>query len=231
MIIPDWGEEGQLKLKRARIVIAGVGGLGCPVSLYLSAAGAGNLTLVDKDTFELSNLNRQILGWQNDIGRPKTEVVKEKLLALNPHIKVTSKIVEITEDNVQNLISNCDVVVDALDNWKTRFIINDACVKNEIPFVHAGIYGLYGQATTVVPAKGPCLRCIIPREPKELRGFPVLGTTPGFFAMIEAMETLKLIVGIGKLLVGRLLVFNGEDVTINIIETIRNNNCPTCKNI
>ena len=160
MRISGWGEEGQKKLKQSQVVVMGIGGLGCPASVYLAAAGIGNLVLVDKESSELSNLNRQILHWQKDIGRPKILSAKEKMEELNPEIKVEAIQIEITEQNIEELVSGATVVVDAMDNFKTRFIINEISVKKRIPFVHAGIYGLQGQMTTIFPGKGPCLRCI-----------------------------------------------------------------------
>jgi adenylyltransferase/sulfurtransferase len=228
MDLPGWGDAGQQRLRDATVAVTGVGGLGCPISIYLAAAGVGRLVLIDRDVFELSNLNRQILGWADDVGKPKAEVARRKLSALNPEIEVEARVLTLTPDNVDAQIKGCDVVVDAMDNWTTRFAINDACVAQRIPYVHAGIYGFNGQAMTVVPGEGPCLRCIIPVQPPEMKNFPVIGATPGLFAMVEVMETLKLIVGLGEPLVGRLLLFNGEDMSSNIVEVQRNPQCPAC---
>jgi len=231
MLMPNWGEKGQVKLKSAKVVVAGAGGLGCPASLYLAAAGVGKLIIVDREKYELSNLNRQVLGWQRDIGKLKAEASKEKLKAFNPDIDVDAVVTDITEDNIRDLIRGSSVVIDAMDNWKTRFIINEGCVKEKIPLVHAGIYGLSGQATTISPGKGPCLRCIIPETPPEVKRFPVLGATPALFAMLQVMETVKLIVGIGEPLIGRLLLFNGEDMSFSAIEVYRNPDCSVCKGV
>ena len=228
MMIQGWGEEGQLKLKKAKVVIAGAGGLGNPAAIYLAAAGVGRILNIDNDQYELSNLNRQILGWQKDIGRPKVEAAEEKLRALNPDIEVEAVNTEITAENVCDLIRDSDVVVDALDNWKTRFDLNSGCVECRIPLVHAGIHGLSGQITTIVPGEGPCLRCIIPKAPPEIRPFPVLGATPGLFAMLQVMEVIKLILGLGKPLVGRLFLFSGEDMSSSIVQVSRNPDCPIC---
>ncbi|MCK4952454.1 HesA/MoeB/ThiF family protein [Candidatus Bathyarchaeota archaeon] len=228
MLISGWKEEGQKKLKSAKVVVMGAGGLGCPASLYLAAAGVGKLIIIDKDKFELNNLNRQILGWQKDIGRFKSVAAAEKLKELNSYIEITPLILEIKEDNIHELIKNASVVVDAMDNWRTRFIINKACIEKEIPFVHAGIFGLYGQLTTIIPSKGPCLRCIIPKTPKEVATFPVLGATPAFFATLQVMETLKLIVGFEKTLTGRMLVFDGKYMDFLIINVEKRLECPIC---
>ncbi|TFG14652.1 HesA/MoeB/ThiF family protein [Candidatus Thorarchaeota archaeon] len=231
MMIPDWGKDGQKKLKEATVLVAGTGGLGCPVSLYLAAAGVGRLVLVDKDKFELSNLNRQILGWQENIGQAKAEAVAKKLVALNPNVKIDAHATTIREDNVAELLNGANVVVDAMDNWTTRFLLNQECVNQDKPLVHAGIYGLNGQVTTIIPRKGPCLRCILPDTPREISTFPVIGATPGLFAMLQVMEVLKLIVGFGETLVGRLLLFDGERMDYASTSVQRRNNCPVCSDI
>jgi len=227
--IPGWGKEGQKKLKNGKVVLAGIGGLGCPTSLYLAAAGVGRITLIDNERFELNNLNRQILSSYADIGRLKTEVAKEKLEALNSEIEIISKPVKISEINVRRLIRNSDVVVDGMDNWKTRLIINEGCVQENIPFIHAGIYGWNGQITTIFPKKGPCLRCLLPKTPIEVTPFPVLGAIPGFFSMLQVMEVIKLFTCIGEPLIGKLLIFNGESTTLNIVNISRNKECAVCK--
>jgi len=228
LMIPGWGLEGQSRLKRSRVVVIGAGGLGSPVSMYLAAAGVGDLVIIDRDKYELSNLNRQLLGWQKDIGRPKAIAAKEKLEALNPFITIEAITSEITKESVRGILEGANVVVDGTDNWAVRFIANEECVRQRIPFVHAGVQGFFGQVTTVVPFEGPCLRCIMPRPPPDVKRFPVVGVTPGFFAMLEAMEALKAIVGIGGPLVGRILIFNGEDMTFDVLEVKRNPTCPVC---
>ena len=228
MMIDGWGIKGQEKLKASKVTIVGVGGLGCPVSIYLAASGVGNLVLIDSGRFELSNLNRQILGWTDDIGRLKVESAKEKLGALNPEIDITAVNESIEEENVEELICKSNVVVDALDNWRTRFLLNRACVKQGIPLIHAGISGFYGQAMTIIPGKGPCLRCVLPETPPELERFPVLGSTPGLFAMIQATETLKVILDLGEPLVGRMLIFDGTDASFITVELNRSENCHIC---
>lgn len=231
MLIAGWGEEGQIKLKKANVVVAGVGGLGCPVSLYLAAAGVGRILLIDNERFELSNLNRQILGFQKDIGNLKVKAAKEKLKALNHEIHISIKGLQITRENICELIRGSNVVVDAMDNWRTRFIINEGCVRERIPLVHAGIQSWSGQITTILPGKSPCLRCIVPRNPTEIKPFPVLGATPGLFAMLQVVEVVKILTGLGNLLTGKLLLFDGEDMNFNLVEISRNPNCPVCKNI
>jgi molybdopterin/thiamine biosynthesis adenylyltransferase len=231
MLISGWGTEGQKKLKAAKVAVAGIGGLGCPASIYLTAVGVGKLVLIDKEKFELNNLNRQILGWQKDIGKAKAEVAKEKLEALNPEVEVEAVVAEITKQNVQNVIGSVDVIIDGQDNWKTRFIINEYCVTHNIPFIHAGVSALHGQMTTIVPGEGPCLRCIFPKDPPEVAKIPVLGATPALFASLEVMETVKLVTGIGKPLVGRMLFANGREMAFETVEVKRNVECPVCGNL
>ncbi|MCJ7608769.1 HesA/MoeB/ThiF family protein [Candidatus Bathyarchaeota archaeon] len=228
MLIQGWGETGQLKLRNARVTVAGSGGLGNPASLYLAAAGVGRITLIDNDCYELSNLNRQILSCEQDIGRPKVDAAKEKLCALNSTIQVNTQNKTIKADNVDALIKDSDVVIDAMDNWATRYILNKACIDNRIPLVHAGIQGLSGQITTIIPGKGPCLQCLIPKPPPEVRPFPVLGATAGLFATLQVMEAIKLILGTGETLVGRLFLLSGEDMTCNIVRITRSLDCPAC---
>jgi adenylyltransferase/sulfurtransferase len=228
MMLPKWGKRGQKKLKSSEVVVVGTGGLGCPASIYLAAAGIGKLVLIDKERFELSNLNRQILGWQKDVGRFKAEAAAEKLEELNSEIRVKARVIEVTEDNVHELLQNADTVIDGMDNWRTRFIINKECVENRIPFVHAGIFGLYGQITTIMPGKGPCLRCILPETPNEITRFPVPGATPALFASLQVMEALKLIVGFGEPLIGRMLLFDGERMSFTTVKMERNSECPLC---
>ena len=231
VMIPDWNVKGQLKLKNAKVTIVGVGGLGCPVALYLTAAGIGRITLIDKEKIELSNLNRQVLHWSVDIGKFKTSSAIEKLSKLNPLIKFESYEEEIERESIRELIKGSNVVVDCLDNWKTRFILNEACVSERIPLVHAGVHSWYGQITTIMPGKGPCLRCILPKTPKEEEKFPVLGVTAGVLGLLEALEAIKIIVGLGKPLVGRILFFDGETSSFQEAQVQRKKDCPVCGGI
>jgi molybdopterin/thiamine biosynthesis adenylyltransferase len=226
--IEDLGIKGQSKLKKARVLVVGAGGLGCPASFYLVAAGVGYVAVVDKETVELSNLNRQILHWSNDIGRPKGVSMVEKLRKLNPEVEVKALQKIVTNRNVRQLFKNFTVVVDALDNWRTRFLLNKACVIEEIPFVHAGVHALYGQITTILPGKGPCLRCILPHFPPEEEKFPVLGATAGTLGLLAALETIKIITGLGQPLVGRMLHFDGEIMSFQEIKVERRGNCSVC---
>jgi adenylyltransferase/sulfurtransferase len=226
--IPGFGKKGQLKLKRAHVFVAGLGGLGSPSSVYLIAAGIGHLTIIDEQRVDMTNLNRQILHWELDVGRSKAASAVEKLYGMNPNVKVDSKLQKITLKNVDELIEGADVIVDGTDNYPTRYLLNEACVRNRIPFVHGAVEGMVGQMMTIVPRKGPCLRCLVPQEPPKKPLFPVLGATPGVIGCLQAMETIKLITGVGEPLVGRLLIFNGNDMTFSEIKIKRNPRCPVC---
>jgi len=229
--ISGFGVEGQIKLKKSSVLVAGLGGLGSPAALYLAAAGVGKLVLVDREKVELSNLNRQILYWTADVGKTKVESALEKLKRLNPEVEIVGLVDEIGEGNVYNLVKEVDVVVDGMDNFKTRFLLNEACVRLRKTFVHAAVYGLEGRLTTIIPGRGPCLKCFLPMEPNETKTFPVLGPTPAVMASLQAIEVVKVIVGIGEPLVGKLLVFDGERMEFMQVSVNRLKNCPVCGSI
>jgi molybdopterin/thiamine biosynthesis adenylyltransferase len=224
-----WGVEAQERLRRSTALVVGVGGLGSPVAMYLAAAGVGRLVLVDPEVVELSNLNRQVLHWTTDLGRAKVESAAEKLRRLNPHVEVVAvrRRIESLEDAVQ-LVGEADVVVDCLDNWRTRFLINEACVRLGKPLVHAAVRGLYGQLMVVKPGEGPCLRCLVPEEPPQEERIPVAGPTPGALGALEAMEAVKLLTGYGEPLVGKLLVYDGLHGSVDVIAVRKRENCPVC---
>lgn len=228
IIIPGFGKRGQLKLKRSHVFVAGLGGLGSPSSIYLVAAGVGHLTIIDEQRVDITNLNRQVLHWELDVGRSKAGSAVEKLFAMNTNVKVDSKLKRITPKNVDKLIKGADVVVDGMDNYPIRYLLNEACVRNRIPFVHGAVEGLIGQLMTILPKKGPCLKCVVPQEPPKKPLFSVLGATPGVIGCLQAMETIKLITGVGQPLVGRMLIFNGMDMTFNEINVKRDPRCPVC---
>ena len=226
--MPGFGKAGQLKLKAAHVVVAGLGGLGNPTSMYLVAAGVGHLTVIDSQQVELSNLNRQVLHWLSDVKRSKAESAVEKLRSMNPSVKIDAKLQEVTARNVDRLLRGADVVVDGMDTYRIRYLINEACVRAHKPFVHGAVEGLVGQLTTILPGKGPCLRCIVPKEPPKKPVFPVLGPTSGVIGCMQAMETIKLLTRIGKPLVGRMLLFDGEGLSFEEIEVRRDPNCSVC---
>ncbi len=231
IIIPGLGKRGQLKLKQAHVFVAGLGGLGSPSSIYLVAAGVGHLTIIDEQKVDLTNLNRQVLHWELDVGRSKAGSAVEKLFAMNPNVKVNSKLKRITPKNVNKLIKGADVVIDGMDNYPTRYLLNKACVRNRIPFIHGAVEGLVGQLMTILPKKGPCLKCAVPREPPKKPVFPVLGATPGVIGCLQAIEAIKLITGVGKPLVGRMLIFNGRNMTFDEIRIKRDPSCPVCSRL
>lgn len=231
IIIPGLGKRGQLKLKRAHVFVAGLGGLGSPSSIYLVVAGVGHLTIIDEQQVDLTNLNRQVLHWENDVGRSKAESAIKKLLAINPNVKVDSQLKRITPENVNKLIKGADVVIDGMDNYPMRYLLNEACVHNHIPFVHGAVEGFVGQMMTILPGEGPCLKCAIPQEPPKKPVFPVLGATPGVIGCLQAMEAIKLITGVGEPLVGRMLIFNGRNMTFNEFRVKQNPSCPVCSKL
>ena len=227
MLIEGWGEGAQTKLKGARVFVAGAGGLGGPVSIYLAVAGVGQITICDADRVELSNLNRQILHPEARIGGLKAVSAGQTLRALNPAIEVLICTDYIDADNVAAIVGQPDVVVDCLDNFETRYLLNTYCLQHRIPFVHGAVRGLLGQVTFLSPPETPCLRCIFPEAPpKEV--FPVLGATPGVIGCIQAMEVVKHLVGAGRTLKGRLLIFEGEEMAFTEIEAGRLPSCPDC---
>jgi len=228
MRIQGWGIEGQRRLKASKVVVAGIGGLGCLSSLYLAAAGVGTLILLDRESISLTDLNRQILFCQSDLGASKAETAKRRLEEMNPEIKVKAEVKEVAGRSIAHVIRGVDLVVDGLDNWRTRFIINELCVRKGVPFVHGGVSGFCGQVMTIVPQKGPCLRCLFPTEPSEVEVVPVFGAAPAVIASLQVMEAAKLVTGIGKPLVGRMLFLDGEEMTLETVEIGKNPNCPVC---
>ena len=222
-----FGDEGQERLKKAHIFIAGAGGLGSPASLYLAVAGIGTLTVVDRDVVDQSNLNRQILHNDRDIGRKKTESAEEKLHAINPDIKIRAVDNTIEEKNASGLVGTADGIVDAMDNYPTRYLLNDIAIRKKIPLFHGAICGFYGQATTVIPGKTACLACIFPKAPpKEV--FPVVGVTPGIIGMVQATEVLKYLLVSGELLTNRLFIWDGMQAHAEEICMERDPRCAAC---
>ncbi|RQD81051.1 MAG: HesA/MoeB/ThiF family protein [Methanocalculus sp. MSAO_Arc2] len=222
-----FGEEGQEKLKQATVFIAGAGGLGSPISLYLAAAGIGTIIIVDNDTVDLSNLNRQIIHFTPDVGERKTASAQRKLNAINPGITISGIDATIDRENVDELIGDADGIVDAMDNFETRYILNSAAIRKKIPYFHGGIHGFSGQATTIIPGKTACLRCIFPSPPPQ-ETFPVLGVTAGLIGMVEANEVIKYLIGSQELLANRLLLWDGARSEIDVITVEQNPSCPVC---
>lgn len=221
------GEEGQERLKAACVLVAGAGGLGTVISLYLAAAGIGHLRIVDCDAVEESNLNRQILHWSRDIGRQKTDSVEEKLTSLNPLIRVEAFSCRIAEENVAELTRGCGLIVDAMDNFPTRHLLNRTAVALGIPFIHGAVQGLFGQATTVIPGETPCLRCLFPAGPPP-EPFPIIGATCGVIGSIQASEAIKLLTRQGTPLAGRLFLWDGLAGSADSLAIEKDPRCPVC---
>jgi len=227
IVLEGFGEAGQEKLKGSKVFVAGAGGLGSAITMYLTVAGVGSLRIVDNDKVELSNLNRQVLHWDEDIGKPKVKIAQRKLKRLNPNIKVEVINETITEDSVIKLIGNSDLILDALDNYPTRYILNKAALVKNIPLFHGGVHGFDGVATTIIPGKTACLRCLFPSPPPSFN-IPVIGVIPAIIGCIQATEAIKYIVGVGELLTNRLLFFDGLSTKFNEVSLKRNPNCPDC---
>jgi len=225
--ISIFGEEGQTKLKEAKVFIAGAGGLGSSISIYLAVAGVGKLRIVDNDIVALENLNRQILHWDNDIDRKKLESAAEKLKKMNPAVEVEVISETIDTGSAGELVADCDVIVDGMDNFAARYALNKTALLREIPFFHGAVHGFYGQATTIIPGKTACLRCIFPEAPSPTVP-PVVGVTPGVIGCIQATEVIKYILGIGNLLENRLLMWDGLRAEINEVTLVKNPRCEDC---
>ncbi len=227
IMIRGFGEEGQEKLKRAKVFIAGAGGLGSAASMYLAAAGVGVIRVVDHDRVELSNLNRQVLHWDGDIGMSKVDSAREKLKKLNPEVEIEAIDEMITEANVSQLVAGFDLIVDAMDNLPTRYRLNKAALQKNIPFFHGAVYGFEGRAMTVIPGKTACLRCVYRGVTPEEK-FPVVGVTPAVIGCTQATEVIKYIVGIGELLTNRLLVYDGLNLKFTEFKVKKDPNCEHC---
>jgi molybdopterin/thiamine biosynthesis adenylyltransferase len=222
-----FGVKGQQDLKDSSVLIAGAGGLGSPVAYYLAVAGVGHIRIVDQDRVERSNLNRQILHGEQDIGVLKVDSAREKLEQINPDIMVDARGTTIDEQSIGSLLNDMDVIVDAMDNYPTRYILNCAAIDRNIPLIHGAIHGFAGQATTIIPGKTACLRCLFPHPPPK-ETFPVVGVAPGIIGMIQAHEVLKYLLGMGTLLENRLLLWDGLSCTLEEIPVERNPRCEDC---
>ncbi len=234
LILAEFGLEGQKRLKQGSVLIIGTGGLGSPLALYLAAAGVGRLGLVDFDAVDESNLQRQIVHSTATVGVPKTESAQRRLADLNPHVEVQTYEMRISSDNALDLMRGYDVVVDATDNFQTRYLTNDACVLLGIPNVYGSIYGFEGQATVFAPhLGGPCYRCLYPEPPPpglvpSCADAGVLGIVPGVVGTIQATEVVKLLTGLGEPLIGRLLLYDALGMQFRQMKLRRNPRCPLC---
>ncbi len=228
MLIGGWGLQGQQRLRSATVFIAGAGGLGCPAALYLAAAGVGTIRLCDFGLVEASNLNRQILYTEEDIGKEKVLRAAGALRRVNPHVIVEPLFEKIDDASIERLAGSADIMLDCLDNFETRHVLNRFAVRAGIPLVHAGIEGLAGQLSFIHPPHTPCLFCMFPGSPPAGRIFPVAGVTPGIIGTAQAAEALKWLTGVGSTLQGQLLVWDGTIMEFQKIPVARNGNCPVC---
>jgi sulfur-carrier protein adenylyltransferase/sulfurtransferase len=233
MLVPEIGIEGQQKLLDAKVLLLGAGGLGSPTALYLAAAGVGTLGIVDDDVVDLSNLQRQVIHSTDGIGTPKVDSAEAAIHALNPDVKVVKYPVRIDASNIVEIIKDYDVIVDGVDNFPTRYLLNDATVRLKIPVVSASILGFDGQLSVFKPYEGPCYRCLF-REPPPAELAPscgangVLGVLPGTMGLLQATEVVKLIVGIGEPAIGRLLLYDALGATLTEVKVHRDPECPIC---
>lgn len=233
LITPEVGLAGQLKLKQAKVVCIGTGGLGSPISIYLTAAGVGTLGLVDSDVVETSNLQRQVLHATGDVGRLKVDSARDMLVDLNPHLHLHTHNTRLSRQNALEILKDYDVVVDGTDNLPSRYLLSDACVLLEKPLVHGSVFRFQGQATVFDARLGPCYRCVYPEPaPPELvqriSVGGILGVQPGIIGCIQALEVIKLILGKGEPLIGRLLVFEGVSLKFREVKLRKDPACPSC---
>jgi adenylyltransferase/sulfurtransferase len=233
ILLPEVGGKGQKKLAKAKILIIGAGGLGSPAAFYLAAAGVGTLGLVDSDAVDLSNLQRQIIHSTPDVGRPKVLSAKEKIQALNPDVQVVMYEERFVADNALRLVADYDVVIDGVDNFPAKFLINDACVLGDKPLVHGGILRFDGRVTTILPRRSACYRCVFKQPPPpglvaSCQEAGVIGALAGVIGTIQATEALKLVLGIGRLLTDRLLDYDAKKTSFREIRIRRNPHCAVC---
>ena len=233
IILPEVGGSGQQKMLEARVLLLGAGGLGSPAAYYLAAAGIGNLGIVDFDRVDLSNLQRQIIHSTERIGMLKTESAKKTIQALNPDVNVTLYNEKMDSSNIMNLIEGYDYIVDGSDNFPTRYLVNDACVMKNKTLIHGSIYRFEGQVTVFKPGDGPCYRCLYPEPPPpgmvpNCQEGGVLGVLAGVIGNLQVVEVLKLVLGIGKPLIGKLLIYDALNTEFRNLRLRKDTNCPIC---
>lgn len=233
IILKQVGEKGQRKLLNGKVLIVGAGGLGSPAALYLAAAGVGTIGIVDADVVEMSNLQRQVIHHTRDVGTPKVDSAKEKMLSINPDLKVITHRTWITADNALGIIGDYDFIIEGTDNFAAKFLVNDACVMAGKHFSHGGILQFLGQTMTVRPGESACYRCLFPAPP-EPGSIPtcaqagVLGVLPGVIGTLQATEAIKYLLGVGELLSNRMLIYDALDNEFTEVEVKKNLDCPVC---
>jgi len=235
LLLPEVGEEGQIKLLKTKVFMVGAGGLGSPVGYYLSAAGVGTIGIVDDDEVDLSNLQRQIAHNTKTIGKPKVESAKNTFESLNPDVHIIPIKQRLTKLNILDLIKDYDIVVDCSDNYATRFLVNDACVMAKKPLVTGAVFKFEGQLTVVVPGDGPCYRCLFEEPPPpgilpSPQGVGLFGFLPGVIGTLQAAEIIKLIIGKGEILKGELLIYNALKTSFRKVKIPKNPDCAVCGN-
>ena len=233
LIMPEVGMDGQLKLKGAKVLLIGTGGLGAPLGLYLTAAGVGKIGLVDFDVVDFTNLQRQVTFGTSDVGKPKTEAAKARLSNLNPDVEIATYETKLSSENALEIFKDYDVIVDGTDNFPTRYLVNDACILLGKPNVYGSIFRFEGQVTVFGMPDGPCYRCLYPEPPPpglvpSCAEGGVLGVLPGIIGSLQAMETIKLLIDRGESLVGRLLLFDALSLKFRELKLRKNPNCPMC---
>ena len=228
IMIAGFGVEGQEKLKRAKALIVGTGGLGSPVAIYLAAAGVGTIRIIDHDKVESSNLNRQVLHWDENIGMRKVDSAADKLQKLNPWVKIEAVTETVNEANVSQLTADVDLIVDALDNLPTRYLLNKAAIDKNIPFFHGAVYGFEGRAMTIIPGETACLKCIYQDAVTPQEKFPVIGVTPAVIGCIQATEVIKYVAGLGKPLTNILLNYDALEMKFTEFKVKRDPKCAHC---
>src|SRR5678815_2540748 len=233
LIMPEVGMDGQRRIKAGSVLCIGAGGLGSPAAMYLAAAGIGRLGIVDFDVVDYSNLQRQLLHTTNDVGRTKLESAREKVVALNPHVQVDTYEEALSSENAMRLFKGYDVILDGTDNFPTRYLVNDACVLSGIPNAYGSIFRFEGQASVFATKDGPCYRCLYPEPPPpglvpSCAEGGVLGVLPGIIGVIQATETIKLILGIGSALIGRFLIFDALGMKFRELKLRKDPDCPVC---
>ena len=233
LIMPEVGMEGQLKLKAARVLLIGTGGLGAPLGLYLTAAGVGHIGLVDFDVVDFTNLQRQVTFGTSDVGKPKTEAARARLTNLNPDVQIATYETKLTSENALELFKDYDIVVDGTDNFPTRYLVNDACILLGKPNVYGSIFRFEGQVTVFGMPDGPCYRCLYPEPPPpglvpSCAEGGVLGVLPGIVGSLQALEAIKLIIGRGESLAGRLVLFDALAMKFRELKLRKNSHCPMC---